>query len=54
MAAVDIVIRGHHLPGRSFHGADGDRPLMASIDLTDGCGAPRCARVDEPTLTSAV
>jgi len=54
MAAADIVIRGHHLPGRSFPDADGDRPLMASIDLTDGRGGPRGARVDEPALTWAV
>jgi Family of unknown function (DUF5990) len=27
------------------------RPLRASIDLTDGCGGPRCARVGPPALT---
>ena len=31
-----------------------DMPLVASIDLTDGCGGPRCARVDPPALTWSV
>jgi len=30
-----------------------DRPLVATIDLTDGCGGPRCARVRPPALTWA-
>jgi hypothetical protein len=28
-----------------------DRPLVASIDLTDACGGPRCGRVTAPALT---
>ena len=27
-----------------------DKALHASVDLTDGCGGPRCARVDPPAL----
>jgi hypothetical protein len=30
-----------------------DRPVTATIDLTDGCGGPRCARVGPPALTWA-
>jgi hypothetical protein len=30
------------------------RDLVATVDLTDGCGGPRCARVDPPALTWAV
>ena len=30
--------------------ADDGRPLVADIDLTDGRGGPRCARVDPPAL----
>lgn len=29
----------------------GGAPLLAEVDLTDGCGGPRCARVDPPALT---
>ena len=31
-----------------------DTPLVATVDLTDGCGGPRCARVDPPALTWAL
>jgi hypothetical protein len=34
--------------------ADGDRTLVATVDLTSGDGGPRCARVDPPALTWAV
>lgn len=33
---------------------DRDEPLVATIDLTDGCGGPRCARVDPPALVWTV
>ncbi len=29
-------------------------PLVARVDLTDGCGSPRCARVDPPALEWSV
>ena len=29
---------------------DGGGPLVATVDLTDACGGPRCARVDPPAL----
>ncbi|HEX4982171.1 MAG TPA: DUF5990 family protein [Ilumatobacteraceae bacterium] len=32
----------------------GSRPLLATIDLTDGYGGPRCGRVGSPALTWAV
>jgi hypothetical protein len=32
----------------------GDQPLVATIDLTDDHGCPRCARVDPPALTWSV
>jgi hypothetical protein len=31
-----------------------DRPLVATVDLTDECGFPRCARVHPPALTWSV
>jgi hypothetical protein len=30
------------------------RSLVATVDLTDGCGGPRCARVDPPALEWSV
>ncbi len=30
--------------------ADGADRLVATVDLTDACGGPRCARVDPPAL----
>lgn len=30
------------------------QPLVARVDLSDRCGAPRCARVDPPALTWAL
>ncbi|MGI9120861.1 MAG: DUF5990 family protein [Acidimicrobiales bacterium] len=30
------------------------QPLVASVDLSDRCGAPRCARVDPPALAWAL
>jgi len=30
---------------------EGDIPLVATVDLTDSCGGPRCARVDAPALS---
>jgi len=31
-------------------GLERDTPVVATIDLTDGCGGPRCARVRAPAL----
>lgn len=33
---------------------DTGRPLVATVDLTDGFGGPRCARVDPPALAWAL
>jgi hypothetical protein len=64
---VEIVIRGHNLPGRMFRNAGvpihnvhvGVQVRQEPTDLvradaasaTDGCGGPRCARVGPPALT---
>ena len=32
----------------------GEVPLVATVELTDGRGGPRCARVDPPALTWSV
>jgi hypothetical protein len=32
----------------------GGRPLQATIDLTDGCGGPRCGRVAPPALVWSI
>jgi hypothetical protein len=29
----------------------GSRPLLATVDLTDGCGGPRCGRLAPPALS---
>jgi hypothetical protein len=29
-------------------------PLVATVELTDGRGGPRCARVDPPAITWSV
>jgi hypothetical protein len=41
-------------PGMVREALTGQRPLQATIDLTDGRGCPRCARVDEPALSWTV
>jgi hypothetical protein len=32
----------------------GGRPLQATVDLTDGCGGPRCGRVGAPALSWSI
>ena len=37
-------------PGLVEAAATQQRPLVANVQLSDDCGAPRCARVDPPAL----
>ena len=45
------LMLGQVEPGLIRDASTGGRPLRAAVDLTDGCGGPRCGRVVPPALS---
>ena len=48
------LMLGHVDPAMIAAASEPGRRLVASVDLTDDCGAPRCARLRPPALALSV